>query len=106
MDNDWKDAIYAAEKEFRKSMVLYGQVLMQDQETAIKNLAEQMAQLGIAYLQAKGVTLPPSFDLDMVTILAEKVIRAALPLCSDYMTEVNATISFVKNNLQAHGVWY
>jgi hypothetical protein len=85
-------------------MVLYGQVLMQDQETAIKNLAEQMAQLGIAYLDAKGVTPLPS--LDLATILAEKVIRAALPLCSDYMTEVNSTISFVKNKLQAHGVWY
>jgi hypothetical protein len=85
-------------------MVLYGEVLMQDQETAIKNLADQMAQLGLAYLDAKKVTPLPS--LDQATILAEKVIRAAIPLCSDYMTEVNATINFVKNNLQAHGVWH
>jgi len=103
MDIVGKDMIYAAEKEFRKSMVLYGGALIQDQETAIKNMSDQMAQLGILYLEAKGVT---GITLDLAKILAEKAIRAALPLCGDYMTEVNATVGFVKSNLVAHSVWY
>ena len=66
-------------------------------------MSDQMAQLGILYLQAKaGKEIP----LDLAKILAEKAIRAALPLCGDYMTEVNATIGFVKSNLVAHYVWY
>jgi hypothetical protein len=103
MGNEWKDTIYTAEKEFRKTMVLYGYTLIQDQETAIMNMAEMEAQVGIGYLQAKGVPPP---DIDMAKVLAEKVIRAALTLCNDYMTEVNATINFVKSALQAHGVVY
>ncbi len=99
----WKDTIDAVEKEFRKSMALYGYALIRDQESAIINMAEMMAQLGIEFLQAKG--LPP-IDPTLARLLAEKVIRAALPLCHDYMTEVNATIGFVKANLQAHGVVY
>jgi hypothetical protein len=103
MGISWKDMIYAAEKEFRRSMVLYGGALIQDQDTAIKNMADQMAQLGMLYLQAKGVQ---GITLDLAKILAEKVLRAALPLCGDYMKEVNATIGFVKSNLMAHSVWY
>jgi hypothetical protein len=84
-------------------MVLYGATLIMDEETAITNLADQMAQLGVAYLAAKG--LPP-VDLALAKVLCDQVIRAALPLCSDYMTEVDATIGYVKGQLAAHNVRY
>jgi hypothetical protein len=103
MGQGWEDAIFAAEKEFRKSMALYGAALIQDQETAVTGMADQMAQLGIAYLQAKGIT---GISLELAKILSERVLRAALPLCADYMTEVNATIDYVKGQLISHNVRY
>ena len=101
--SDWKSLIITAENDFRQNMILYGTILCLDQETAINLMARQMAQLGIAYLKARGHT-PPS--LEEATILANKAIRAALTLCSDYLTEVEATIEWVKFNLRSRGIWY
>ena len=36
---------YRREREFRKSLVLYGQALTQDDQTAVQLLAEQLAQM-------------------------------------------------------------
>jgi len=106
MGPEWKDAVFAAEKEFRKTMILYGAALMQGEEAAIKALSEQMAIIGIEFIKmATGglVNLPP----EQAKGLAEFGIRTAIPLCeNDYMTEVNATAKFVKANLAAHGVRY
>jgi len=100
----WKDLIITAENDFRQNMILYGTILSLDQGTAINLMARQMAQLGIAYLKARGYQTLPS--LDEATILANKAIRAALTLCYDYMAEVEATIDFVKSNLRSRGIWY
>jgi hypothetical protein len=106
MGPSWKDAVFAAEKEFRKTMILYGAALTQGEEAAIKALSEQMAQIGVEFIKmATGglVVLP----LDQAKQLAEFGIRTAISLCeNDYMTEVNATTRFVKANLAAHGVRY
>jgi len=85
-------------------MILYGTILTLDQETAINLMSRQMAQLGIAYLEARGYQTLPT--LDQATLLANKAIRAALTLCSDYLTEVEATIDRVKSNLRSRGIWY
>lgn len=102
----WKDAVFAAEKEFRKIMILYGAALMQGQEAAIKGLAEQMAQIGIQFIKMAtgGVVVLP---LDQATALAEFGIRQGIQICApDYMREFNATATFVRRNLAAHGVRY
>jgi len=106
MGTGWRDMIYAAEKEFRKSMVLYGGALIQGQETAIRNMSDQMAQLGVEYVKAitKGQVIIP---LDQAKQLAEAGIRASVAICAgDYMKEVGATIEFVKNNLKNKLGWY
>lgn len=102
--SDWKGLITTAENDFRQNMILYGTILALDQETAINLMARQMAQLGIAYLEARGYQPLPA--LDQATLLANKAIRAALSLCSDYLTEVEATIDRVKSNLRSRGIWY
>ncbi|MDH7513830.1 MAG: hypothetical protein QHH14_12860 [Clostridiales bacterium] len=100
----WKDAVIAAEKEFRRTMILYGAALTQGQEPAVKAFAEHLAQLGVELIKFLG---GPDIPLDLAKGLAESGIRQALNLCrSDYLPEVNATVSFVKANLAAHGVWY
>ena len=104
MGPEWKDAVFAAEKEFRKTMILYGAALMQGEEAAIKGLAEQEAQLGVVFIQKFG---GPAIPLALAQQLAEFGIRTAITLCQgDYMTEVNATANFVRANLAAHGVRY
>lgn len=106
MGPSWTDQVFAAEKEFRKTMILYGAALMQGEEAAIKALSEQMAVIGIEFIKmATGglVVLP----LDQAKQLAEFGIRTAIPLIqSDYITEVNATVKFVKSNLAVHGIRY
>jgi len=106
MGAGWRNMIYAAEKEFRKSMILYGGALIQSQETAIKNMSDQMAQLGVEYVKAitHGQVIIP---LDKAKQLAEAGIRASVMICAgDYMKEVGATIEFVKNNLTNKLGWY
>jgi hypothetical protein len=51
-----------------------------------------------------GVVVLP---LDQATALAEFGIRQGIQICApDYMREVNATATFVRRNLAAHGVRY
>ena len=104
MGPDWKDAVFAAEKEFRKTMILYGAALMQGEQSAIQTLSAQIAQIGIAYIKAMG---GPDIPLDLATQLAEfGTVQGMGLIAGDYMTEVNATISFVRAQLALHGVRY
>ncbi len=50
--------ITSAEREFRKTTILYGQALTQDEATAIQLISEQMAGLAEAFLAAYGIPLP------------------------------------------------
>lgn len=104
MGPEWKDAVTAAEKEFRRTMILYGAALTLGEESAVKAFAEQLAQLGVELIRFLG---GPDIALDLAKELAEYGIRQALVLCRpDYLREVNATVSFVRANLAAHGVRY
>jgi hypothetical protein len=106
MGPGWKDAVFAAEKEFRKTMILYGAALMQGEQAAIKALSEQVAQIGVEYVKVLtgGTVIIP---LDLAIQLAEFGTVKGMELCAaDYMKEVNATINFVKTNLSLHGVRY
>jgi hypothetical protein len=101
--------ISASEKEFRKSVVLYGQVLMQapeDENGAIQALAEQMAQIAVAYLAAYGITLAPEL-VEQLPMLANAYINVAMAFCAaDYAGEIAATVEFVKGELAAHHISY
>jgi len=107
MSADWPechDAVYAAEKEFRKTMILYGAALMQGQQSAIQTLSAQIAQIGIEYIQALG---GPAIPLDQATALAVQGTQLGLQIIApDYMKEVNATVNFVRMQLNLHNVRY
>jgi hypothetical protein len=94
--------IQSAEKEFRKSMILYGQALMLDDATAIQLIAEQTADISRGFLSAYGIPLPEEIDLIPLITFA---IEQSITLCADdFDEEIAATIDYVDQNLQAHGI--
>jgi len=96
--------ITSAEREFRKTTVLYGQALMQDEATALQLISEQMAELSTVFLTAYGVELPEGTDL---TPLIQFAIDQAMVICADdFAAEVTATINFVDQQLKLHGIDY
>jgi hypothetical protein len=96
--------ITSAEREFRRNMVLYGYVLMQDEETAVMLLSEEMASLAVSYLSVYGITLPEGVDL---VPLIEFAVGQAMELCeTDYAWEIQATIDHVDGELRARGIYY
>ena len=96
--------IIAAEKEFRQSIVFYGQALMQDDATAIQLIAEGTAEVATSFLEANGIALPPNVD---IVPLIEFAIEQSIDLCvGDFAAEIAATIDFVGKNLQAQGISY
>ena len=96
--------ITSNEMEFRKTMILYGQALSQDEATAVNLISQQLAQLAVGFLTANGITLPPGIDL---TPQIQAGIQQAMSICaSDYLHEIGLTIDFVKNQLVSHGISY
>ena len=94
--------IQFAEKEFRKSMILYGQALTLDDATAIQLIAEQTADISMGFLSAYGIPLPKGLDLIPLITFA---IEQSITLCADdFAEEIATTIDFVDQNLQAHGI--
>jgi hypothetical protein len=106
MGPGWHDAVFAAEKEFRKTMILYGAALMQGEQSAVQTLSAQIAQIGVEYVKAltNGQVIIP---LDQATQLAIAGTQAGLQIIApDYMKEVNATVNFVRMQLALHNVRY
>ncbi|RPJ05509.1 MAG: hypothetical protein EHM36_08205 [Deltaproteobacteria bacterium] len=96
--------IISAEKEFRKSMILYGQILMQDEATALQLVSEQTAGVAAGFLAANGIELPEDTD---ITPLVQYFTELAMSLCADdFATEVDATTSYVSAQMKAHGISY
>jgi hypothetical protein len=97
--------ITAAEKEFRKTMVLYGQVLMQDEATAIQLISEQTADIAASFLALYGIELPiPKEEIVQMVI---EYTTLAISICeNDYEQEIAATIHFVDHQLSSHGISY
>lgn len=93
------EAMAAAEKEFRKSMILYGQALRQDEGTAVQLLSEQTADLAEGFL---GAPLPLSRE--EVVALVVQLVQGAMQLCeNDFAAELEATVAQVENRMRAEG---
>ena len=105
-----KDAaklILTAEQSFRKTKIYEGQALMQDDAAAIALLAEELADFAQAYLTSYGVTLPPGVGREQIIGLVENFIGLAIDMCKDnFVQEITATIAFVNEQLNTHGIAY
>jgi len=97
--------IVSAEKEFRKSIILYGQILTLDEPTAIRLISEQTADAGIAYLGLYGIDLTGLFqdEEDLIGLIVA-LTNAAISICDDYRQEIDATIEFVDQWLEDENV--
>jgi hypothetical protein len=88
--------ILSAEKDFRQTMIIYGQSLTQANEAAAINyIAALLAQLGS---EIYGITVPPE-------LVAEAIIGAQL-VCYDYADAIQYTIGYVKDEMAAAGISY
>ena len=91
--------IISAEKEFRKSIALYGQALTQDEATAIQLISEGTADIAAGFLASNGIELPPGVDIAPLIAFA---IGQSIELCADdFAEEIAATIDFVNQERQS-----
>jgi hypothetical protein len=78
---------------------------MQDDETAMQLVAEQIADQATTYLGSFGVKLPLSPP--EVVELAQQLLGVAMWLCEpDYTQEIQGTIHAVDHALHTHGIRY
>lgn len=99
-------ALFLAESElqYRQMLVLYGQALQQDTETAVYLNALQLEAVAQQVLGAYGVTLPEGVDLKP---LMKFGIYKAIELCTgDFAAEIFATRDYVDQQLAEHGIAY
>ncbi|HAR45578.1 MAG: hypothetical protein A2X56_02610 [Nitrospirae bacterium GWC2_57_13] len=95
-------AIFAAEANFRKMMILYGVALAQDEATTIELLAEELADLAEGFLAPRGVALPPR---EVVHQIISLEIQRAMALCApDFEKELAGTITSVDQQLMLNGI--
>jgi hypothetical protein len=97
--------ITSAEKEFRKNLILYGQVLTQDEATAIQLISEQTADIAEDFLGLYGIQLPIPKEEIVQMIIGYTTLGIAI--CeNDYQQEIGSTIHFVDRQLKGHGITY
>lgn len=90
--------IIGAEREFRQRIELYGAALTQ--EEPIDALSEQGAELAKLLLAAEHGTI-----VDIPTDLMKEILNEAIDVVKDdYAVELAATITQVRQELEAHGV--
>ena len=95
------------ESDFRRSMILYGTMLLQEEPIAKHLLADMVADQALAFLAYKYPGLPTDQLRPFVRDLSLLALQQALPLVEpDYMDAVAATANSVAAALQAHGVDY
>jgi hypothetical protein len=97
--------IQSAENDFREAILSYGQILSQDEATAIQLISEQTANLAQGFLALYDITLPLTQGeiVGMVTLYMGLAIESCQ---DDYLEEIEATIPYVKHKLRIHGVTY
>jgi hypothetical protein len=96
--------IVSAERDFRKSTVLYGTALHQDEATALMLISEQLAAVAEGFLAANDVGLPEGVDL---VPLIEFAIGMSMEICAvDFADELKKTTGFVREQLRIHDVSY
>lgn len=100
--------IISAEKEFRKSIILYGQILTLDEPTAIRLISEQTADAGMAYLGLYGIDIGGLFqdEEDLIQLIVALTDLAILTCVDDYKGEIDHTLNFVDQWLEANDVSY
>jgi len=100
--------IVSAEKEFRKSIILYGQILMQDETTAIRLISEQTADAAVAYLGLYGINISGLFqdEEDLIQFIIALTDVAISNCAYDYQDEINTTIDYVDGWLEDKNVSY
>jgi hypothetical protein len=97
-------AITSAEMEFRKTTILYGQALMQDEGLALNLVSEQMAGLAEKFLGAYGIPAPPK---EQAIQLIAFYITVAMTLCEqDFAQEIAETQSHVSQQMSFSGISY
>ncbi len=97
--------ITSAEKEFRKTLALYGQVLMQDEATAIQLISEQTADVAQAFLAVYEIKVEMTREQIIQMVIGYTTL--AISICeNDYQDEIGATIHFVDQQLKEHGITY
>jgi hypothetical protein len=102
----YRDMVTNAEREFRKTMILYGAAFLpQNEEEIVLALSQQMAELGKAYLASIPIELPLSDEelLDLIVYLMDKAIQL---IEGDYMAEIEATVSKVKSQFWSRWIFY
>ena len=94
--------IRTSEREFRKTMTLYGRALMQDDATSILLLSGQLEEFAAQFLASYGYVLPPGVD---IAPLLQSGIMLSMMLCAnDFAAEVLSTADFVEQQLDLNGI--
>ncbi|MGB9894025.1 MAG: hypothetical protein ACPLRA_06385 [Candidatus Saccharicenans sp.] len=101
---DYNQIIRQNEAQFRRLMIQYGAILAQPEARAFEGLAEQMAELGVAFIkQFAGIDIP----LDQALEISKYGIKKSIELCApDYLNEIRKTIGYLRVELQNHNVHY
>jgi hypothetical protein len=94
--------ITSAEAEYRIGMISYGLAISQPEPVAVQLIAEQIVALAPGFL---GGELPEDPGVDPVE-LVKMAIYYSMVICSDYMTEIDATVESIEDNLMSHGITY
>lgn len=91
------NTIISAERDFRKTMAVYGQALVQQtEEDSIKYAASLLTQLGN---EVYGIAVDPD--------LVAEAIRKAQDLCrGDYIDAIQKTVEFVSVQMASAGISY
>ncbi len=95
------EVIISAERDFRKTMLIYGQGLVQENESAAINyVASLLAQMAN---EIYGIPVRQEQLIELVKI----AISQAQVLCvNDYELAINGTIDFVKDQMTDYGISY
>jgi hypothetical protein len=98
------DVVKTMEGRFRQYMLLYGGILAQDDETATRMLAADVARQALGYLAFVHPGLPIDPLRGPVEMLSLVAMQAAFPLLDDYVPAVDETIQFVSSQLADHHI--
>ena len=93
--------ITSAEAEYRGNMISYGQAISRAEPIAVKLIANQIVALAPGFLGGE-LPIPEAYAVEIV----KAAIYGSMAICPDYVTEINATIEFVENNLNTNGITY
>ena len=101
---DYPTAAYiiaSAEAEYRNGMISYGKYISRSEPVAVQLIAKQIVALAPGFLDGP-LPIPEADAIELI----KAAIYVSMEICDDYMTEINATIRFVRRNLTHNGITY